>query len=202
MLYCHFDVEADGRDVLFSSMISLGVCFTNNKGEELGSFLGDIQPLEGHFTDESTMLWWTSDPDRKKELERIRKNAKPVLQVMKSLSTILSKFQEIGYKNFKWIAKPASYDWSWLNAYYNMYLRSLTPTEKEGVVRLHFRAICMSTMRDVYMSSELFSDNFHEKRCNFYKWAQGFQITHNPLDDCRCQSKQYFGLCKELQIPI
>ena len=31
-LFCHFDIEADGIDVMQSNMISIGICFTDNKG--------------------------------------------------------------------------------------------------------------------------------------------------------------------------
>jgi hypothetical protein len=44
MLYCHFDVEADGPDPLNNSMISIGITFTDCKGKELNSFLGDFHP--------------------------------------------------------------------------------------------------------------------------------------------------------------
>jgi len=81
-----------------------------------------------------------------------------------------------------------------------MYLLSLPAEQRGDVVRLPFKAICMSTMRDVWQYSRSLSRQDAEQQ--LAKAAEGLAITHNPLDDCRCQAKQYFFLVKELNISL
>jgi len=49
VLYAHFDIEADGPGTASNNMISLGIVFTDSKGVEVDSFLGDMEPLPGAF---------------------------------------------------------------------------------------------------------------------------------------------------------
>ena len=55
ILFAHFDIEADGPSPALNNMISIGVVFTNQKGDEVGNFLGDIEPLDGHAEDSATI---------------------------------------------------------------------------------------------------------------------------------------------------
>ena len=94
----------------------------------------------------------------------------------------------------------SSYDYPWLNGYYNRFLRTLSSEEYDNTAKINFRGTCMSTMRDVWQYSRgLSKDKVKEK---LDEAAEGLTITHNPLDDCRCQAKQYFFLCKELKIKL
>lgn len=199
-LFCHFDIEADGRDAMYSNMISIGVCFTDHHGNEIGSFLGDIKPIDGHQSEKYTMDWWTSNDHNRAELARIRENAKDANEVMRNLSEKLRGLFAQGYRYSKWIAKPASYDYSWLNGYYNRFLRTLTQEEYDNSPKIHFSGTCMATIRDVWQYSRGLSKDQAQKQLN--DAAEGLTITHNPLDDCRCQAKQYFFLCKELKIKL
>lgn len=201
MLFCHFDIEADGASPLEHNMIAIGVSFTNNKGDELGTFLGDLKNLEGHNPDEDTMNWWKSNESKSKELKRIQDNAKDANEVMRDLSNKLREMlDKTGFKRMLWIAKPASYDWQWLNCYYTRFLNSLSKDELNNTVKLPFKATCMSTMRDVWQHTKNIPKKDAEEM--LATAAKGLEITHNPLDDCRCQSRQYFYLCEELGIKL
>lgn len=198
-LFCHFDIEADGSDVLYSNMISIGVCFTDHTGKEIDSFLGDLKPIAGHQPEKVTMDWWNSNEHNRKELERIRSNARDANEVMRDLSNKLADlFSKGQYRYSVWIAKPISFDWQWLNCYYNRFLRTLTLEQQSNTPKLHFRGTCMSTMRDTWQAIHKLSKR--EVKAKLEEAAKGLEITHNPLDDCRCQAKQYFWLCKELGI--
>ena len=90
MLFCHFDIEADGPDPLHYSMLSIGVTFTDKDGVELGTFLGDMHPLTGHREDADTMQnFWNRDEHNRAELARIRKHARESLSGC-SLSPLVS----------------------------------------------------------------------------------------------------------------
>jgi hypothetical protein len=77
VVFAHFDIEADGPSPVQNSMLSLGIVFSNVKGEEIGFFLGDMEPLPGHTSDVYTMTnFWEYDENNRAELERIRNNAR------------------------------------------------------------------------------------------------------------------------------
>jgi hypothetical protein len=93
-----------------------------------------------------------------------------------------------------------SYDWQWLNCYWGLYLRSLSDEDRAKAPKLPFKAICMSTLRDVWQYSfNLSRQSAEDQLANA---AEGLTITHNPLDDCRCQAKQYFFLMDQFGIKL
>mgnify|MGYP000312516762 CR=1 FL=1 len=163
--------------------------------------MGDITVLQGHEPDEDTMNWWKSTEDKSKELERIQANARDVVQVMGDLSKLItSLMKKHELKRMIWIARPASYDWQWLNCYWNEYLLKCSEEERKAAPRMPHNSTCVSTMRDVYTNvNGLTKKQVSEE---LEKCAQGLEITHNPLDDCRTQAKWYFYLCDKLGVKL
>jgi hypothetical protein len=196
MVYAHFDIEADGPSPFENNMLSIGVVFTDQSGKELANFLGDLKPLSGHVEDTSTMEeFWYANENNKTELERIRKNAKPAMEVMKKLHDIIQKFN---VKKIVWVARPSAFDWQWLNYYHNMYL-TIDPKANlagKNSKRQAFKATCVSTMRDIYQIQ--FGVGRKEMESKEKEWGGDFSMTHNPLDDCRYQAKLYHNLFQEL----
>ena len=59
-----------------------------------------------------------------------------------------------------------------------------------------FKAVCASTMRDVYQAQ--FGLNRKEMEARAKKWVGELAMTHNPLDDARYQAKLYHKLHEAL----
>jgi hypothetical protein len=139
MLFCHYDIEADGPSPMHNNMIAIGVTFTDKTGKELDSFLGDISPLQGHVPDKDTMDWWNGDENKRRELKRIQDNARPVVEVMRDMANKINRLmKDHGLKRMIWLARPASYDWQWVNCYWNEYLLNCSPEERKSAPRMPF----------------------------------------------------------------
>jgi len=193
--YGSFDIEADGPSPLLNNMLSIGVVFTDAEtGDVIDDFLGDLEPLPDHYSDIDTMKeFWDRDDNNRAELKRIREHARPIVDVMEEFEATLKVLMMQGYTKVKWVARPAAYDWQWLNCYYQYYAGE----SKNKVVPLGFFVICCSTMRDMYALQHGLS--FKEMIALCDKWAGDSAITHNPLDDAMYQSKVFHALLKGLQ---
>lgn len=196
-ILAHFDIEADGPSPAYNSMLSIGVVFTDSEGNFVQEFLGDFEPLEGHEEDEATMKeFWDRDENNRNELQRIRDNARPVVEVMTELNELV---KNLGARRVTWVARPSAYDWQWLNYYQNVYLHeggtlSLTGNPK----RQAFKATDASTMRDIYQAQWNLDRKAMDARCKEWTESFDFNMTHNPLDDARYQSVVYHEIFKAL----
>lgn len=112
MIYGHLDIEANGPSPGTSSMINIGIVFTNADGNVVGEFMVDILPRKGYDGDKDTLAWWTEqDPKRKLEYERILRNGVPLLDAMERLgSKVNDMLASQGAKRVTWVACPAAYD--------------------------------------------------------------------------------------------
>ena len=192
--YANFDVEADGPSPAFNSMLSLGVVITDSDGNIISEFLGDFEQFPGKIEDPATMNeFWYRDENNKKELARIRKNAKPITMVMKSLNEFL---RNLNAKRITWVARPAAYDWQWLNYYQHYYLGNGGTGSLLGgdPKRQAFKAVDASTMRDIYQIQWGLNPAQMDAKCKEWTDASGFKMTHNPLDDARFQAVVYHKL--------
>ena len=189
-VFAHIDIEADGNSPYANNMISLGVVFTDKTGKIVGEFLGDIQELPNHKADPSCITeFWERDENNRKELQRIRENARPAFDVMKDLNKYIA---DMNPKRVTWVARPAAYDWQWINYYQNYYLSkggkgSLINHPK----RQAFKSVDASTMRDIFMSQWNLKRDQMEEQCKEWTKDCGFKMTHNPLDDARYQAVIY-----------
>lgn len=199
-LFAHFDVEADGPSPAFNNMISIGVVVTNDQGAIVGEFLGDLEVLPDHVEDAATSVeFWNRDENNRAELARIRANAKPPLVVMQALNDFL---RDLKAKRITWVARPAAYDWQWLNYYQYWFLGNGGVGSLSGgdPKRQAFKAICASTMRDVFQNQWKLTTEQMESQCKVWTEASGFKMTHNPLDDARFQAVIYHKLFDALSL--
>ena len=180
-VFGHFDIEADGPSPAHNNMISLGVVFTNAKGEVVQEFQADLKPLPNHFEDDDTMKnFWNANPENQAEYKRIKDNEVDAKNAMQALETIIGTLK---VKRVVWVARPAAYDWQWLNYYWHYaQLKS----------SLGFKATCASTMRDIYQAQ--FGLNREQMEAQVKEWAGKEAMTHNPLDDARFQAKIFHAL--------
>lgn len=201
-IYAHFDIEADGQSVFQNNMISVGIVFTDSNGNEINSFLGDILPIDGHQADPVTIReFWERDDNNRAEYKRIQENSRPATDVMEDLAKILAEYVS-NKQNVIWIARPASYDWQFLKNYYEFYKPSLVICN--GILvkspNMGFKAECLSSMWSMYCRMNKLSKVEQDKQ--WVLMGEGYAMTHNPLDDCRFQSKIYHNLCKTVGIEL
>ncbi len=202
-IYAHFDIEADGQSVFENNMISLGIVFTDSNGTEVNSFLGDIESLEGHEADPATINeFWLRDDNNKAEFKRIKDNSRPVENVMGDLAKVLAEYASQKHK-VVWVARPAAYDWQFLKNYYEHFKPTKVALDNGTIVKspsMGFKAECLSSMWSMYCRMNKLSREEQDKL--WLSMGDGYGMTHNPLDDCRFQSRIYHNLCEKVGIEL
>jgi len=196
-VYASFDVESDGPNVVTNSMIAFGIVFTDNEGNEISTFKRNIKALDTRQQDPKTMYeFWNANEENKKMYDEIISNSVSAEDAIKDLAKELHKFKE---NKIKWIARPASYDWPWIKSYYEIFKPKFV-TMYDSPPDIGFKAECLSSMLWMYVQI----NNLTKEQSNT-KWnefTEGLKLTHDPLDDCRVQSKVFHNLCKELKIKL
>jgi len=191
-IFAHLCIESDG-----DSMINFGIVFSNRKGEELDNICIDILPLVGRTPEKSKMEWWMSDPERKKEYERIMENGLNFVDAMTKFNSELERIQkEFNPEKIEWIVHPA-FDWRFFKDYHEIYLK-LNPTAME----IAFKYNCLYSIIDDW---KLFYKDDENKYYNakmtgvFFKqqWTNLVR-THNALDDARYQAPIYHGILRDM----
>lgn len=192
-VFAHFDIEADGPTPATSNMINLGIVFTDIDGKIIEELCLDLQPRLGYPGDEDTLKWWNSDPDRKKEYERIVAEGKNPLVAMDRLNdTLFRVFAKAGVIKVTWVARPAAYDWMFLKCYHDLYR-----LHNKDAIPIGFSATCLSSIREVWKEfSGLKREAIDEY---FKKWTKDLVMTHNGLDDARYQARIYHGMIEEIK---
>ena len=107
---------------------------------------------------------------------------------MKEIADMYTKLKS-NFKKIVWVARPAAYDWQWLNNYY----KEFGPKNKPNI---GFKADCISTMSKVY--AKLKKLNKQQLEEEWKEITEGFEMTHNSLDDAKYQAALYLGLWKRL----
>lgn len=186
--YFSFDIEADGPAPGRHCMLQLGIWIFNEKGEELKSFCVNIKEHdESSVPDESTMKFWEQ---HKTQWESMMKSRKSPERAMRMLSELLKEFT----KDYEvaWIAKPKSFDWTFLKFYYhNMWEPPKNSPE------LGFKCICLSeSLRTTARILGTTKDKLEQAITAKNKIPEGTK--HNALDDAKKQGLIYFHLL-ELQ---
>jgi len=192
-VFAHFDVEADGPTPATSNMINIGIVFTNNDGKIIHEVCLDLLPRLGYPGDADTLKWWSSDPDRKAEYERIlRDGANPVEGMGQLNAALIHVLAVAGAPKVVWVARPAAYDWMFLKCYHDLYR-----LHNSNAIPIGFSATCLSSIREVWKE---FSGLKREAIDDYFKkWTKDVVMTHNGLDDARYQARIYHGLVEELK---
>ena len=175
--FAHIDIEATGLHVTTNSMIQLGVVFTNEKGKELDSLSVCIEEIPGKCRRPKTMKFWEQN---KKQWDFIKANEKTPKFAMNELAKKITKFKEIG--KLRWVARPVSFDWQFVLNYYHLY----GPENKPD---MGFSCACLSTMRNEYSRNNNISRE--AMKALWKKWTDGFEHTHDALDDAREQARVF-----------
>lgn len=193
-VFAHFDIEADGPSPATANMINIGIVFTNDKGDVLATVSVDLQPRLGYAGDADTLKWWSSDPDRFTEYQRIMAQGQNPIDAMAAINKMLHDVTALaGVSKVVWVARPASYDWMFLKCYWDLY-RLHNPK----AFNIGFSATCLSSIREVWKEfSGLRREQIDE---HFKRWTRDLTMTHNGLDDAQYQARIYHGLVEELRL--
>lgn len=169
ILFLCFDVEADGPCPGLNSMLSLGMAGFTTDATIVFEFESNLLPLPDAKSDPATMKWW-HNPARADAWKYVNQNQKEPLVVFRDLKHKLKNLFR-NYRIFP-MAKPANYDWQWINYYFHRFL---------GENPLGFSARCISTYAWAISGKLAPSDGME-----MYKWANpNFKHTHRALDDAK-----------------
>ena len=189
-LFLSFDIEADGPSPSRNSMLSIGISGLNENGQEIISYQRNIAPHPNRVVDQRTKIeFWDKNPEIYKFVTSNQVSAE---QCMKEIIELYNKLKNQGYK-ISWIARPAAYDWQWLNSYYH----DFGPEDKPWI---GFKATCISTALDIYSKINNLSNEAWDQL--IVELSQGEKMTHNPLDDARYQARVYYNLMKKFGISM
>ena len=178
VVYLSFDVEADNKTPTVGSMRQLGI-YTDG-----AEFSINILPQQGEGISENhdTVKWLKEQG----VYDALSENAVTPREAMTQLNTWLRDVVSTleGPKTrFKWIAKPAAFDWTWLICYWHKY----GPEDK---LDIGFKATCISTMRDdffaVYFAAH--PDKDRGTASELERRMMEGSLKHDAVDDAR---KQY-----------
>ena len=185
-----FDVEADGDSPTMTNMLSIGLYVFDELGDEVCTYQRNIKPRRNKVPDERCMQeFWYRNPKAWAFVQQDQIAAEDCMdEISELLGNLKKRFQKI-----RWVARPASYDWQWLNGYYDEF-------GAKDKTRLGFKARCISTMFDVYKAVNNLTKK--EEDAAWDRMTAGHSMTHNPLDDAKFQAVLYIGLCKELHMDL
>lgn len=185
-VYFSFDVEADGPSPALNSMVSFGCVVFNDQGKEVDRMQMNIKPEAGKVVDKRCKEeFW----DKHSEiLAFVQTNPQEPKNFALAIAAIYAKWR-LTHK-IVWVAKPAAYDWQWLNAYYCRYF------EDDVMPNIGHSATCIRTMlemlrlRSGWTNDE--ANQFEEEELK--KFSAKDHVTHNPEHDARVQGKFFFHL--------
>lgn len=189
-IYLSFDIEADGPSPSVNSMVSIGIYGFNGVGDEVVSYQRNIKPCSNRIVDIPTKeRFWDKNPDA---LNFVQTDQVSAEECMSEISDLYKGLKEKNYK-IVWVARPSAFDWQWLNCYYNEF----GPDDKPNI---GFSASCISTAFWIYCQQNKLSK---EQQKELWKELKGDEdVTHNPLDDARCQGKIMFKLMDKFKIRL
>jgi len=176
-----FDIETTGLTAGIHSMIALGAVAYRD-GKEIGHFYAALNEWDGAERSEGTMQFWMKNLD---EWKRIRKERRDPAEVMKEFygwCIALPQPRVLA-------ANPACFD----SAFLFWYLYKFVAEDAVNDLFKRNRALDIRS----YISAILAVPYSEAERSLVPKeWSEGFEITHNALDDAREQGTMLVHLMK------
>jgi DNA polymerase III alpha subunit (gram-positive type) len=176
-----FDIETTGLVAGVHSMIALGAVAYRD-GKEIGHFYGALDEWEGSERSESTMEFWMKNLP---EWKRIRKDRRDPTTVMKEFYNWCIELPQPRIL----AANPSAFDSAFLFWYLYKFIG------ESGVQDLFKRNRALDIRSYI---SALFAVPYSEAERSLVpkSWSEGFEITHNALDDAREQGTMLVYLMK------
>lgn len=176
-----FDIETTGLVAGVHSMIALGAVAYRN-GVEVGHFYGALKEWDGAERSQGTMDFWMKNLP---EWKRIRKESRDTQTVVKEFYDWCIALPQPRIL----AANPSAFDSAFLFWYLHKFIG------ENGVQDLfkRNRALDIRTYISVLMAVP-YSEA--ERSLVPKEWSEGFEITHNALDDAREQGTMLVHLMK------
>jgi len=189
-LYLSFDIEADGQSPAQHNMLSFGLSVLDDAGQEIAAFECNILEQDGHTADPRTMEeFWAQHPDA---WEATRHDRQTPAEFVRRLVEFLASLPPNARR--RWVAKPAAYDWQWLNAYFHSY----RDRAQHPLIDIGFKADCISTMLQVHLAQRGIRERAAVAlECERLSGRQPH--THRAIDDARQQARLFYSLGCELR---
>jgi hypothetical protein len=184
-MFASFDIETDGPDPIHNSMLSIGVAlFVSSKYDDItciNTFRINILPQTNAAPDPCCMRdFWSRFPTQWMSLQSDQ--VRPVV-AMDNLSTWLTENTDTN--SLRWVASPASVDWTFLKTYYSRY------TSESKRFDIGFYCVCLDSMLRSYMIYKKLRN-----RTTFMRSLvpENVAYTHDALDDAIYQGWVYMRL--------
>lgn len=199
-VYASLDIEADGPAPVrgdgkdgkkVGNMLSLGVVVVDKNKCEVGSFRSNLAAPNDVHADPATMFeFWSKHQDQWK---RATEGAVDPHVVFERFNSFLLGLE--ARHHVVWVAKPAAYDWQWLNTYWHQYKPAEGP-----VARFAFKAHCTSTLFWVYCEQRGIPRSDWAKATQ--ELSEQLPHTHDALDDARQQACLFVNVARELGLKL
>lgn len=179
------DIEADGSCPRLSNMRSIGIVVYNDQGDELESWERNLFTVPTFCEEEETMVeFWEKHPGAWKH---VNTNQIPPQLAMEELKDLYLRHG--GSAAVEWVAKPAAYDWQWVNSYYCQFKKKDWPS-------IGFKATCISTIKSTLVNFIGVTDEARWKGMESIWTTDLPKESHRALDDARYQGAVFFGARK------
>jgi len=187
--YISIDIEADGPCPGRNSMLQFAAVFYDRDGNELDSYVANIEEIEGGVQNPDTMEWWAKQEKKFPGIwSRLMQNRKSPLVAMTEFEqkvNILSG--KLGQMPIC-VAYPAGYDFSWLY----WYLLTYREDSCVGFSCLDMKTMAMTLLQMGYLKS---TKNRFPNRW----FDRSLPHTHDALDDAREQAYIFFQMKKDME---
>ena len=198
-LFISFDVETDGDTPLLNNMLSIGIVGITLTEDIVLKYQTGLVPLEGHESTEQVMNFWLSQPSAYSKVQALPKISP--LEFYNQLSTELTNLSK-NYKDIKFIAKPANFDWMFLKCYYELgrkqALGSDYGTSRATGYNIGFKCLDISEMFNAYKIVNNITDKKIIDDIEKELSEKQDDLAHDGLYDATCQGLMYVRLLNKM----
>lgn len=180
------DIEADGETPIVSSCLEVGIVVADVSTDSIVShFSCMMKPAPGHhYSERCKREFWDK---HKEHWDEIHTQGVTPEEGMRKLADWWKNIKESANR-CTWIARPASYDWTWLSSWYEAF----GPTDK---IPLPHSISCISTLRNQLIAMNMLSAKDLQDKFNLIP----SQITHYAVADATHQLYMYWIICEEFK---
>ena len=167
------DIESDGPNPGFNSLISIGAVATT-RNEEVSQFYEKLQSLDELEPNVDTMAWWRTQPEAWAE---VTTDTHPAVEVISRFLTWVKQYEKPVF-----VAHPTVFDYAFIEWYLNKFTN-------EKPFKLNGNGFFWMNVLDLqsYISGKFGLSTWNAHRKNMPAWMrEGMpNHTHNALDDAR-----------------
>jgi len=186
-LYLSFDIETDGDTPVLNNMLGIGIYGLDKDLNKIFTFDANILPLPNHFPSKSCMENFWNKEENQAAWAYLQMNQRDYVEVCVELSNLLTELKS--QYDLVWVAAPASFDFAFLKAYYEM--ANIEQSKKgKSLCGLGHSCRCGSTLWNIYKEKHNLSNSqADELKKTLGEFNPGKE--HFALEDARFQGTWY-----------